>query len=261
MSFIILDKPAGITSFDACDIVRRKLQASKAGHAGTLDPMVTGVLLIALNSSTKLMPLLERLDKTYEGTAHLHNDVSLVKLKTVMKKFQGKIKQIPPRKSRVKRVEREREIFEFNILKKTKRDFSFKVSCEAGTYIRKLINDLGKNLGGAHMTSLRRTKQGPFTVKQTVRLEKINRKNLVADKKIISKLKIPIIKVDEKTASKLKFGQFLFAREIKFKNKFDKDAILPVFFNKKVIALARVLYSSKEIRKIKGYVLKPERII
>jgi len=103
--FIILDKPQGITSFKACEFVKNKLGARKAGHAGTLDPNVTGVLVIALNSSTKLMPLLNKLDKEYEGIAHLHRDIPLKKIQqTIKKHFLGKIKQIPPRKSRVKRL-------------------------------------------------------------------------------------------------------------------------------------------------------------
>lgn len=261
--FIILDKPQGMTSFEACDAVRKKLGAEKAGHAGTLDPNVTGVLLIALNKATKLMPLFEKLDKTYEGKAHLHQDISLQELKKVIKsKFLGKIKQLPPKKSRVARVEREREIYEFKILKKKSKDFWFRVHCEAGTYIRKLIHDLGQELKiGAHMTELRRIKQGPFTIKQSLNLEKLSMKDIIEAEKMIVKVS-PIIFVKEKAVEKLRQGKFLFARDIeKIKGGFDKEQVIAAFYDKEVVALVKPFFNSLTIKKQKGYILKPERII
>ncbi len=261
--FVILDKPQGMTSFEACDAARQKLMAEKAGHAGTLDPNVAGVLLIALNKATKLMPLFEKLDKTYKGRAHLHKDISLKELKQAIKeKFLGKIKQIPPKKSRVARVEREREIYEFKVLKKTGRDFEFKVHCEKGTYIRKLMDDLGKELGtGAHMTALRRLKQGPFTIKQAVALEKLGAKDIIEAEKLVSKVS-PIIFVSKDARERLRQGKFLFANEIvKIKGKFEKEQVIAAFCGKKVIALAKPFFSSRELEKQKGYVLKPERVI
>ncbi|MCX8194096.1 MAG: hypothetical protein N3G19_01915 [Candidatus Pacearchaeota archaeon] len=262
-SFLILEKPQGMTSFEACDAARQKIGAEKAGHAGTLDPNVTGVLLIALNKATKLMPLFERLDKTYEGKAHLHKDVSLKELKeTIKKKFLGKIKQVPPKKSRVARIEREREVYEFKILKKKDKDVWFKVHCEAGTYIRKLIHDLGQELKvGAHMAELRRTKQGPFSIKQAVALEKLTEKKVIEAEKLVKKVS-PIIFVTKEAREKLRQGKFLFAKDIvKIKGKFDKEQIIAAFYGKEVIALIKPFFNSREIKKQKSYVLKPERII
>ena len=262
-AIIILDKSAGMTSFRACDMVRRKVKAKKAGHAGTLDPNVTGVLLIALNSATKLMPLFERLDKEYKGEAHLHKDVQVKKIKkAIKKKFLGKIKQIPPQKSRVKRQERERVIYEFKILRKEGKDIVFKVKCEAGTYIRKLIHDLGQELGcGAHMTKLRRINQGPFSEKKAVKFEKLNKKSIIAAEKLIPKVSA-IIFTKKEAEQKLKQGKFLIANDIKkIKGNFEKEKTVAVFTNKKVIALATPFFNSKKIKKEKGYVLKPKRII
>jgi len=261
--FVILDKPAGMTSFEACDAVRKKLKAEKAGHAGTLDPNVTGILLIALNKATKLMPLFEKLDKTYEGKARLHKEVSLKKLREVIKeKFTGTIKQIPPRKSRVKRIERERKIYEFRILKKQGKDFLFRVACEAGTYIRKLIHDLGVTLGvGAHMTSLKRIRQGPLTIREAVTLDNVNEKKVIEVEKLIARVS-PIIYVTKSGSEKLKKGQFLFANEIeKIEGKFEREQIVAAFFDKEVIALVKPFFDSENIKKQKGYVLKPERVI
>ena len=127
---LLLDKPAGITSHDACDEVKKILHVKKAGHAGTLDPMVTGVLVIALEESTKALRLFSGLDKEYVGKAHVHADFDINKIKELIKKkFLGKITQKPPKRSRVKREEREREILDFKILNHDKRNFEFLVSC------------------------------------------------------------------------------------------------------------------------------------
>lgn len=95
---------------------------------------------------------------------HMHKEVEEEKIKEVFKEFTGKIRQKPPVKSAVKRVERTRQIYYLETLEIDGKDVLFKVGCEAGTYIRKLIHDMGKKLGcGAHMSELRRTKAGPFT--------------------------------------------------------------------------------------------------
>jgi predicted rRNA pseudouridine synthase len=213
---LILNKPAGITSHDACDKVKTSLNLKKVGHAGTLDPMVTGVLVIALENSTKALRLFNGLNKTYLGTGHLHEDVSLDKLKeTIRKKFIGEIKQTPPKRSRVKRVEREREILEFDILKKEGKNFEFLVSCQAGTYIRKLIDDLGKELKiGAHMTSLHRTMQGPFSDKESIKVEDLRdeeklKKSLISLEKAARRLNTKVLDVDDKEEQDLRFGKFL----------------------------------------------------
>lgn len=102
-------------------------------------------------------------DKEYVGIMHLHSDISKEKLLEEMQKFIGKIKQLPPVKSRVKREEREREIKKFELLEKNEREVLFLAEVEAGTYIRKLVHDLGEKIGGAHMTELRRIKAGIFS--------------------------------------------------------------------------------------------------
>src|SRR3989344_879306 len=107
---INVDKPADCTSFDVADKIRRIFDARKTGHFGTLDPMVTGVLPVALNRACKLVGYFMHRDKTYIGKMQLHKDISKEELKKEMKKFIGKIKQMPPVKSAVKRQLREREV-------------------------------------------------------------------------------------------------------------------------------------------------------
>ncbi len=159
-----IDKPSGPTSFDISDFVRRTLGLRKTSHFGTLDPKVTGVLPVALNRACKLTGFFLGEDKEYVGIMRLHKDVSLERIKDAIKnKFKGVILQKPPVKSRVKRQEREREIKVFEILEKKGQDVLFRVACQGGTYIRKLVHDLGVELKiGAHMLELRRTRAGIF---------------------------------------------------------------------------------------------------
>ncbi|MBW2982024.1 RNA-guided pseudouridylation complex pseudouridine synthase subunit Cbf5 [Candidatus Woesearchaeota archaeon] len=160
---INLDKPKGPTSHQVSEYIQKILNINKTGHSGTLDPAVTGILPIATGRATRIVQTLLKAGKEYVGIMHLHKEVKEETLKKIIKQFTGKIKQKPPLKSAVKRVERFREIYYFEILEIDQKDVLFKVGCEAGTYIRKLIHDIGKKLSvGAHMAELRRTKAGPF---------------------------------------------------------------------------------------------------
>lgn len=162
-SLINLDKPAGPTSFQVSQFVKNSLHLAKTSHMGTLDPQVTGVLPITLGRACKLSEWFMHKDKKYVGIMRLHEDLSLDKLKKEMKDFVGKITQLPPVRSRVKRDFREREVKQFEILEKQGKDILFIADVEAGTYIRKLCSDLGEKIGGAHMLELRRVKASIFT--------------------------------------------------------------------------------------------------
>ena len=168
-SVVIIDKNSGPTSHQVSAWARDIFNLKLAGHSGTLDPGVTGVLPVALDNATKAMPVLTGLDKEYVGVMQLHKQVPEdVLRKTILDRFIGKIIQLPPKKSAVARREREREIIFFDILEIDGQNVLFKVGCEAGTYIRKLCHDIGKALGvGAHMAELRRSKVGDFTEDQT----------------------------------------------------------------------------------------------
>jgi H/ACA ribonucleoprotein complex subunit 4 len=161
-----IDKPSGPTSHQVSDYVQKILDIKKAGHSGTLDPGVTGVLPLALGRATRIVQVLLRAGKEYIALMHIHKDFPENKIREICNQFVGKISQIPPIKSAVKRRKRERNVYYIDIIDISGRDILFKVGCEAGTYIRKLIHDIGKKLGcGAHMVELRRTKAGPFNEK------------------------------------------------------------------------------------------------
>jgi len=162
-SILNIDKSSGPTSFQVDIYIKKALGLKKSSHGGTLDPKVSGVLPILLNRACRLSEYFMHKDKTYVGIMHLHKEIEKKELEKEMQKFIGKIKQIPPIKSRVKRQEREREIKKFEVIEKNEKEVLFLAEVEAGTYIRKLVHDLGEKIGGAHMTELRRIKAGIFS--------------------------------------------------------------------------------------------------
>jgi len=160
---VCIDKPMGPSSHEVVVWVRKILNASKTGHAGTLDPRVTGVLPIFIENATKMVKFLQESSKEYVCLMRLHRDAKREDVERVMKKFVGRIYQRPPLKSAVKKVLRIREICEIELLEMEGRDVLFRVVTESGTYIRKLCRDIGEVLGtGAHMQELRRTRTGRF---------------------------------------------------------------------------------------------------
>ncbi|NQU98874.1 RNA-guided pseudouridylation complex pseudouridine synthase subunit Cbf5 [Candidatus Woesearchaeota archaeon] len=158
-----IDKPAGPSSHQISAYTRDILGLKKAGHSGTLDPGVTGVLPVAVGNATRVVQSLLTAGKEYVCLMRLHGDVDKGRLMQVLRKFVGNIRQLPPKKSAVKRQLRYRRVYYLEVLEVDGRDVLFKVGTEAGTYIRKLCHDIGETLGiGAHMAELRRTKAGPF---------------------------------------------------------------------------------------------------
>lgn len=206
---VAVDKPAGLTSHDAVDVIRRSLGTRKVGHAGTLDPMATGLLLVGVGRATRLLRYLSGMGKEYEGTARLGEetdtldaDGALIRtaavnatqadLERVVGTFVGESVQTPPAYSAVKvrgrplyRSARRGESVEaqprvvrvetFEVGPFDGRDFDFKVVCSGGTYVRALVADVGRALGcGAHLVRLVRTAIGPFSLADAVPLDAVN---------------------------------------------------------------------------------------
>ena len=160
---LCLDKPAGPTSHEVATWVKKILNTDRAGHSGTLDPAVTGILPMGIGEGTKVMQALLPAGKEYVCLMELHGRVDEDNLNDVISQFVGKIYQKPPLRSSVKRVLRVREVYYIDVLERKKRFVLYKVGCQAGTYIRKLCYDIGEALGtGAHMKELRRTRVGRF---------------------------------------------------------------------------------------------------
>ena len=205
---ILLDKPLGFTSNAALQKVRWLLNAEKAGHTGSLDPLATGVLPLCFGEATKFSQYLLDSDKGYETLAQLGKTtttadaegevlqerpvtVGQADIEAVLPKFRGQISQIPPMYSALKRdgqplyklaragevVEREPRsvtIARLELLAFEGDTARLAVDCSKGTYIRTLVEDIGEQLGcGAYVAELRRTQAGPFTLAQTVTLEEL----------------------------------------------------------------------------------------
>jgi len=157
-----LDKPPGPSAHQVAAWVRDLTGQERAAHAGTLDPKVTGCLPTLLGTATRAVPALQRTGKEYVAVLELHGPVP-ADLGDVLAEFEGPIYQRPPKKSAVARERRVREVHALDVLDRADRQVLLRVSCESGTYVRKLCHDVGLALGtGAHMGDLRRTAAGPF---------------------------------------------------------------------------------------------------
>ncbi|MBA2411370.1 MAG: tRNA pseudouridine(55) synthase TruB [Burkholderiaceae bacterium] len=202
---LLLDKPGGMTSNSALQRARRLLNAAKAGHTGTLDPMATGLLPLTFGEATKFSADLLNADKSYRATVRLGVttstgdadgavlerrtvDVSSADIDAVMARFVGAIEQMPPMHSALKRdgrplyelaragleverAPRQITVHQLTLVEQCADEFVFDVDCSKGTYIRVLAEDIGRALGcGAHLSALRRTRAGQLCLGDAVGL-------------------------------------------------------------------------------------------
>lgn len=170
--FINLDKPAGPTSHQVVAWVKEILEIEKAGHGGTLDPAVTGVLPVALGDAARALQVLLVAGKEYVALMKIHKHVEEKKIREVCKSFVGEISQMPPLRSAVKRVQRTRKVYYLDVLEVHNTEVLFRVGCEAGTYIRTLCVDIGKKLEcGAQLADLRRIRVGTISEETAITLQ------------------------------------------------------------------------------------------
>ncbi len=275
---ISLDKPKGPKSIHVGNKLRAILEQPKLGHAGTLDPLATGVLPIGLGKAVKILPVLSKAGKVYEGKMHFHGEVPEEKIREAFQKFTGKIEQLPPRISAVARKLREREIYWFDLKKKQNRDVWFEVGCEAGTYIRKLCHDVGLYLGvGAHMTELRRIQAGPFKISNSVTLSDVknNYQKYLKTKKeqYIRKfvlppeegvMHLPKVYVHDSVLERFKHGSPIFLPGIlAFTSNIKKGDIVAIFdSSKNLIGLGVAEMSAQQMEKEqKGLAVKTDVVL
>lgn len=160
---VLLDKPAGPTSHEVVAWIKRILDLPKAGHSGTLDPGATGLLPIGLGDATKALGVLLLGPKEYFAVARLHTKEDESVVRNVLTNFLGEIYQRPPQRSSVRRATRIRSIYELDLMEHEKNLLLLRILCQAGTYVRKLIYDIGEVLNcGATMLELRRTRVSDF---------------------------------------------------------------------------------------------------
>jgi H/ACA ribonucleoprotein complex subunit 4 len=166
---INLDKTSGPTSHEVAAWVKRILEIEKAGHSGTLDPKVTGILPVLLGDATRVMDTLLLAGKEYICLMYIHKPQPKKRIMEVCNEFVGPIFQKPPLKSSVVKELRTRTIYYLDVLEIEEQHVLMRVGCQAGTYIRKLCFDIGLALGtGANMEELRRSKAGPFREDETL---------------------------------------------------------------------------------------------
>lgn len=247
---LLLDKPGGITSHDLVSRTRRRAGTRKVGHAGTLDPMATGLMILGLGPSTRLLTYLVGLDKEYEATIRLGiatttddregeilatADPSLVAalapeaVDAAIVPLTGAIEQIPSTVSAIKvdgrrayarardgeevvLAARPVRVSAFDVLARRTvggfLDLDVRVSCSSGTYIRALARDLGTALGvGGHLTALRRTAVGPFTVAQTGHSDEIDVACALLSPTAVAGELFPLLRLDARGAEDLANGK------------------------------------------------------
>jgi len=242
---INIDKPSGPTSFDISDFVKKKLGLRKTSHF-----------------------------KEYVGIMRVHDEISLEEIKKMIKnKFLGKITQMPPVKSRVKRQYRQREIKKFELFEKDDKNILFEVECQGGTYIRKLLHDLGEELEvGAHMLELRRMRAGIFKEddkdypivnlydfeKAVDEYEKGNDELL---RKIIIPAEIvgnvyPVVEIKNGNLKNILTGKPIYKRDLKKTTPVKKDSDVSVFCEGRFIGMYEVI-KGKEIFAKAKFVLQP----
>jgi len=159
---LVIDKPRGPSSHQVTAWAGQLLGAT-VGHAGTLDPGVSGILTVMIGKAVRLAPILLSEEKEYVCLLRLHGNAKIPDVDAAFAEFTGRIYQRPPRRSAVSRNLRIRTIHGIELLDHEGRQFLIRVRCDAGTYIRSLCHHLGLALGtGGHMVELRRTGSGPF---------------------------------------------------------------------------------------------------
>ncbi|UCG34836.1 MAG: tRNA pseudouridine(55) synthase TruB [Candidatus Omnitrophota bacterium] len=211
---MLINKPQGMTSHDVVDRVRHKLGMQRVGHAGTLDPLAEGLLILLVGRATKLFARFAGFDKEYLGALKLgevtttgdsqgqllkKNDYGLLdqeRVREAFSHFEGEIEQVPPMVSAlrvggkrlyelarkgivVERAPRKIKISTLKILDINIPHVGFYVKCSKGTYIRKLAEDIGQSLGcGAHITKIKRVGIGPFKLEEAIELDAIHESHL-----------------------------------------------------------------------------------
>jgi len=268
---IVLDKPSGPASNQVDKWVKDILNIEKCSHGGTLDPRASGVLVIALENATKLMPILLSSKKEYVGLIYLHEEVDIKKIKNTFKEFIGKVEQLPPKKSAVARRIREREIYYLEPLEVNGRNVLFRVGCEAGFYVRRLADDLGKKLKiGAHLQELRRTRSGNFDESCLVTLQDL------FDAKETSKLKDVILPMefviesigkiiisDNAIDSICNGAPLAIGGVVRLEDNIKKgDWVAILSLKGELIAFGKAFLDSEEIfKKTKGLAVKTDRVL
>ncbi len=272
---VVLDKPQGPSSHQAAAWAGEILGV-KTGQGGTLDPMVSGVLVLMLGRAVRLAPVLLNHKKEYIALLRLHKDIPEEDIRKVAEEFKGRQYQRPPKMSAVKRQLRIREIYDLEILDIKGRLVLMRVECEAGTYIRLLCRHIALAMGaGGQMVELRRTKSGPFTEDECVTLHDLRdaaeyakagkpeelRKLILPVDRIAGSL--PKVVIRDKAVDAICHGAVLAAVGILKKDNYKKNARVAVMTEKgELVCIGKAMVSSEDYqRSDTGLVIRPEIVV
>lgn len=241
LGILLIDKPLGITSHDVVNGIRRRLGTKRVGHAGTLDPLGTGLLVVAVGPATRFLQYLPLEPKEYEGTimfgkrtntfdaegevvseAPVPADLS-TQVRAAIPQFMGLIEQLPPMHSAVKvggkplykyarkgeEIERQSRTIHISVLEITEEEgasIDFRLVCSGGTYVRTLADDLGRALGcGAYLARLRRTKVGRFGLDRSVPLDESSPQHLIPLSEALGPM--PILAMSDHQTANIREGR------------------------------------------------------
>ena len=283
---LVIDKPAGLTSHDVVQRVRRWAKQRRVGHLGTLDPLATGVLPIALGEATKLSQLLTLGEKGYRGTIRLGVETTTYDregevigsfdgpwpdretVDKALERFRGEILQTPPPYSAVKRggeaayrlARRGEEVkleprpvtfHRVELLGYEPPDLEIEVACSAGTYLRSLAHDLGAELGTfGHLWCLIRTRSGPFTLEQAIPLDQLD---LLDESRLIpmaAATGLPSYEVDARTARRVGRGIQLGRHEVRGA---PLEGVIQIVHEGRLAALLEAFRGVSELRTLRVF--------
>jgi H/ACA ribonucleoprotein complex subunit 4 len=271
---VIIDKPRGPSSHQVTAWVGVLLDRH-VGHAGTLDPGVSGVLVVMTGKAARLAPILLAEEKEYVCALRTHGDVSREQMNQVISQFTGRIYQRPPRKSAVARNLRIRTVHAIELLDASGRIFLLRIRCDAGTYVRSLCHHMGLALGtGAHMEELRRTRSGDFGEREAVTLQQLADATACAgegnDAPLRSMIRspieglssVPLVTVRDTAVDAICHGAGLAVPGIVRYDEFSRDATVALLTPRgELIGLGIARLSSKESAGLQnGVVIMPDSV-
>jgi H/ACA ribonucleoprotein complex subunit 4 len=271
---ILINKPRGPTS-STVSVWVREILGEKTGHCGTLDPNVSGVLPILVGKGIKLLEYLQIHDKEYVCIMKTESKVDEKRVKEVLDSFVGEIYQKPPLHSAVSKVVRKRKIYGIELLEVRGKRVLFRVECQHGTYIRKLVEDVGHVLGmKAVMEELRRTRVGDFTEQECVSLVQLKDACALRDKnpKLLEDMVKPLeyavarwpkVYVKALAAENIVKGADLMAPGLeKVEGQFGRKDVLAIMSGDRLIAVGKALFDSKNIiNQKRNPIVKLEKVL
>ena len=271
-SVIVIDKPPGHASHEITTFVKKITHASRAGHAGTLDPDVSGVLPVALGRATKLLRYIAGKDKTYVGIIKFRNIMKKEEIEELFSRFTGEIVQTPPEVSAVRKRPRKRHVHHLKLIEVKGRLALFEAKVAAGTYIRTLCEDIGKRCGGARLEELRRIAVGKTTEKESFGIYDVvdamwfyeNKKDVTLLQKMLrapeSLIDLPRVFVKESALESVLSGAQVMIPAIENMEDAKPGQRVSMYCGEKFIGVGVAQVSKDELKKKKGLAVKLERV-